>query len=155
MDYHLDWLVGAMAMLSGPGTGRGPQPNAERLVEGTQEDMDLVVAFGETLILIEAKGESSWSNAQFHSKIERLAALRESALVPPSLKVFVVLMSPRGAGGLTPQQGNAWPTWLCPDGVLRHVTLEMPQSFLKVTRWSLDRGPSPDGDHWHIVRTRR
>ena len=72
--------------------------------------------------------------------------------MPPSLKVFVVLMSPRGAGGLTPQQGNAWPSWLCPDGVLRHVTLEMPRSFLKVTRWNLERDePAPDGKHWHIV----
>ena len=69
MDYHLDWGVGAMAMLSGPSNGRGPHANAERLVEGTQEDIDLVVAFGETLILIEAKGESSWSNAQFHSRV--------------------------------------------------------------------------------------
>lgn len=153
MDYHLDWLVGAMAMLSRPECAYEPQQNAERLVEGNQEDMDLVVAFGDTLILVEAKGETSWSNGQFRSKVERLEALRAANLIPASLQVFVVLMSPGGADGLVPAAGGAWPAWLCPDGRLRHVVLDMPTEFLKVTRWSAEDGrPSPDGRHWRVVR---
>ena len=148
MDYHIGWVVAAMAMLSSQSTSLEPQLNGKQLVKGTQEDMDLVVSFGETLILIEAKGESSWSNDQFNRKIKRLDVLLASGLVPPPHKVFVVLLSPRGAGRLSPPEGESWPKWLCRDGTLRHMVLEMPRSFLKVSCWSMESGkPS----HWHIV----
>ena len=59
-------------------SARSTQPNPG-LITGTQEDIDLVVATGDTLLLIEAKGEGAWSNTQLASKIGRLKAIDAGA----------------------------------------------------------------------------
>jgi hypothetical protein len=38
--------------------------NERKLIEGNQEDIDLVIATDQDLILIEAKGHGAWDNAQ-------------------------------------------------------------------------------------------
>ena len=78
MDYHLDWIYGS-AFLSATDDAEGIHSNRDGLVSGSQEDMDLVVAFsaGETahLIMVEAKGVTAWTNKQATSKARRLEAI--------------------------------------------------------------------------------
>lgn len=53
-DYHIDWLHAALYfspnfdLLSEP----APKPNAEKWIQGTQEDVDLIIAFEKTIIFI-------------------------------------------------------------------------------------------------------
>ena len=76
MDYHIDWIQGSL-VLAHPDQYAGPLIyNPDRVVKGTQEDVDLLIAFRDAddmfnLILVEAKGYSSWNNKQMTSKIGR------------------------------------------------------------------------------------
>ena len=59
-DYHISWLAGALALFvkGYEETRICPNPENEhkrRLVEGNQEDVDLIIATGCNLIFIEAK----------------------------------------------------------------------------------------------------
>ncbi|MCR5867732.1 hypothetical protein [Aquincola sp. J276] len=156
MDYHLDWLVGALTLVAQGDRGFEAQSNDAGLVNGNQEDMDLVVAFDDTLLMIEAKGESAWSNAQFQSKVARLEKLRAAGLLPASIKIFFVLTSPHEPKFLVPEEGAAWQAWLCnPAGRPMHVPLHMPDDFVKVTRWDAERqAASRTGTCWKIVAAR-
>ena len=69
IDYHLDWLVAALHTLEhGERSARKPQPNERRLVRGSQQDIDLVIASGRSLVLVEAKGVGSWLNEGLKDK---------------------------------------------------------------------------------------
>ena len=66
MDYHLDWLQAALTLADSQ-DGKSKFSNKDEkgpVIEGTQKDVDLLVAFeaGETfhLILVEAKAYSDW-----------------------------------------------------------------------------------------------
>ncbi|PLX88390.1 MAG: hypothetical protein C0618_04300 [Desulfuromonas sp.] len=89
MDYHLDWLYAALHVAVYGPEGSGPggshenvlekvagEQKQKRMIQGQQEDADLLIAFdldGVThLILIEAKGVTSWGNTQMRSKALRL-----------------------------------------------------------------------------------
>ena len=81
-DYHINWLAGALCLyVEGKDQALKSQCNPKdeahnrRLVEGNQEDIDLVIVTGNPLIMIEAKAYSPWSNAQMASKLERLELL--------------------------------------------------------------------------------
>lgn len=43
-----------------------------RVITGTQEDFDLIVAFDRTIVLIEAQGVGQWNEAQLRSKHQRM-----------------------------------------------------------------------------------
>jgi len=100
MDYHFNWLFAALRMHCDeyePGEERA-WSNAAGAVQGNQEDIDLVVATGSDLILVEAKN-GAWSSDQLRSKIERLKLLQadESGVVglgERSIRLHFVLMSP-------------------------------------------------------------
>ena len=117
MDYHIDWLVGALQLIQDKGDTTRVHPNDHALVKGNQEDIDLILAFGNTLVLIEAKGDTSWSNSQLGSKIDRLEAIFASAgggLIN-GLSIHYVLMSPCESKNLKREkEGKAldWPTWM-------------------------------------------
>lgn len=98
IDYHIDWLAGALvhhARNKGAIGNRltDPVPNSEDGVpiSGTQEDFDFVVAFGTTIILIEAKFSTGWSRSQLESKVDRLRAL---ARIDPAVAIHFALMAP-------------------------------------------------------------
>lgn len=156
MDYHLDWLVGALTLVAQGDRGFAAHRNDAGLVIGNQEDMDLIVAFDDTLLMIEAKGESAWSNSQFRSKVARLEKLRAAGLLLPTIKIFFVLTSPREPQLLAPEEGTEWQAWMCnAAGRPMHVPLHMPDDFLKVTRWDAEQqAPSKAGTCWKIVMAR-
>ena len=60
-DYHISWLAGALALHTegeasvGKKHDNKPSETGRRLVEGNQEDIDLVIAVVNRVILVEAK----------------------------------------------------------------------------------------------------
>lgn len=74
MDYHIDWIFASLFLFLNP--KKHPPYKTDGALTATQEDVDLIIAFIDRdiyhLILIEAKGETSWSNKQLNSKSERL-----------------------------------------------------------------------------------
>lgn len=168
MDYHLDWLVGALALERDGGMVGDAQLNLVAhvnnepvaLVQGNQEDVDLVVAFGSTLILIEAKGDTSWSNTQLNSKVARLQLILGEAGTAPSsldhLSVYFILMSPKESGQLKRDLGGAWPVWMLKDGKPMWIPMRMAEdglepAFLRVVRCQDKNGlVGKEGSYWKI-----
>ena len=96
----LDWLAGALYLHTRPPDPYAGRGNRPRLIKGQQEDIDLVVASGGDVILIEAKAFSASSNKQLKSKLQRLKALcdNETGIYPSppeeeQIKLHFVLMS--------------------------------------------------------------
>ena len=153
MDYHLDWIY-ASAFLSAADDAEAIHSNADGLVSGSQEDMDLVVAFsaGETahLIMVEAKGVTGWTNKQATSKARRLEAIfgqggdRWSHICP-----HFIIVSPREPQGL---ECSRWPGWM-KRGVGRPfwMKMEIPGGLVRVTRCSESGKVSQEGQYWKVV----
>jgi len=156
MDYHLDWIY-ASAFLAATGDTNTVHPNKDGLVSGSQEDMDLVVAFsaGKTahLIMVEAKGVTAWTNKQATSKARRLEAIfgqggdRWSHICP-----HFIIVSPREPQGL---ECSRWPGWMKRgDGRPYWVKMEIPGGLVRVTRCSESGKVSREGRYWKAVGTR-
>jgi hypothetical protein len=128
------------------------------LIKGTQEDFDLIVAFDRTVILIEAKGVTSWSNKQFLSKHRRLADWdRLSEQVAPDrrgrkpIEMFMVLASPRPPQRLPRPE---WPSFVrLDDGVPYFLKLDLaaaPALFYAPQRCTEGGSVSATGGHWKL-----
>ncbi len=139
MDYHLDWLQAALIFAHAKQDGNSPFPNEGkegRVIEGTQEDIDLLVAFkaGDQfhLILVEAKAYSGWTNKQLSSKATRLRRIfgeygREWRDVQPH---FCAIGHKESKGlDLEPL-----PKWMLHDGELHWLHLELPRERRLVRR---------------------
>jgi len=161
IDYHIDWLVGALALFVDDAVVAKPQDNSKGLVKGNQEDIDLVVAFGSTLILIEAKGDTSWSNGQLNSKLPRLEAILgadfNGSYQQRNLSVYFVLMSPKRSSGLKRKGGLPWPKWMtASDGTPLWMPMPLAErndlpSFFKVTRCCKNGEVSKAGKSWKVL----
>lgn len=81
LDFALDWLYASLVLRSNPPL-KVPYPSQCQL-HATSEDVDLLVAYddGPTchIVLLEAKGRTSWINKQMRSKAERLRRLFEES----------------------------------------------------------------------------
>ncbi|MGA2792322.1 MAG: hypothetical protein ABSE69_02135 [Roseiarcus sp.] len=165
-DYHISWLAGALARFI-KGDETPPWPNKpekqdkRRLVEGNQEDVDLVVATGCELVLIEAKAFGAWSNRQLKHKLARLELLHDfySKIVgtEPSkhaVNFHFLLTSPNRPRKLDPKIIASWPSWACKgrDAPWIELKLEQPKSVFEVTRCDLKGNKSAVGDFWQIER---
>ena len=151
MDYHLDW-IGMALRLAADGSERARRGRFrlkgivnDGLVSGTQQDVDLLVAFpdGATthLVMIEAKGDTDWSNDQLDEKAQRLDWIFSgerpwSDWVAPHF----VLMSPTRPMFLTKK---GWPSWMKSNGEPLWLPLPLPEDLVKVTRYDPDRDRKP------------
>jgi hypothetical protein len=175
IDYHIDWLFGALRLDRKPDANDGdvwenPEDGEtderRRLIRGTQEDFDLIVAFDRTIILIEAKGVTGWGGAQLQSKKQRLAHWSEYSdqlnaerdLSSDAPRIFVVLTSPRNP---TDGVANEWPK--CVQNQM-HYWLEMdfagaPKEFRVVERCTETSNgkvkSSSEGRHWHLKSVKK
>ena len=133
MDYHLNWIHAAIHLMA-CGCGKDVHENSSALVvgkstqmiEGNQEDIDLVVAFASDgayrLIAIEAKGDSPWDRVQLERKVQRLDnTLRGSA--DGSIDPYLVLASPKRPSNI---DASKWPTWATEGGSLRWIRMPWP-----------------------------
>jgi hypothetical protein len=171
MDFHLDWLYAALACpeldsknMSKPGITRDQQAAYLGTVKGSQEDIDFVLTFStladgkrvEHLVLIEAKGVGYFTNVQMSSKYKRLQAILGAACAPhEELKIYLVLMSPRGVGkGLGAMPLPLQKILGTEKPFVMHLPMPQPQAMLKVS-CSLESGTeSKDGAFW-VVTPRR
>lgn len=179
LDYHIDWLHAAVLLARDPDSGLN-RPNWEPGTQepelkptipwvstGSQEDIDLVVAFerdGVTwLVLIEAKAETNWTNKQVRSKAERLRHIFGGGELDPASRIQPVfcLMSPRRPGRLAPIDGEQWPAWMLrppttlgakPD--FAWLKLPVPLGRKKVTGSTADGKPSKNRKYWTVTDVR-
>lgn len=134
MDYHLDWIQAAMCFRDEDDCAEQVKPMSRSapIIEGTQEDIDLLVAFDcgkkTHIVLIEAKGDTPWDNDQIKSKASRFSRIFD-ANVCVNVTPHFVMMSPSG-----PQRVEAdnWPCWM---KKMNHIQLALPKGLLKVTRY--------------------
>ena len=139
-DYHLDWIAVALRLF---GEGRSlssedrrpePIPNVGAptdgettggpLVRGSQQDADLLIAYGRTLIVVEAKAGTSWSRSQMDGKVERLDEIRALADAA-QVAMHLVLCSPAlsNVHVSSGKKGRVWPDWALDGDRARHVPL--------------------------------
>ncbi len=170
-DYHISWLAGALAYYTeGDACLKSARCNRSstrsvkdkeiesRLIEGNQEDIDLVIASGLDLILIEAKAYGSWDNEQLQSKFDRLDLLfREYQDIAGKAKIaeqdrvkfHFLLMSPRESKNITAER----PKWM--GEKLLWIKLQLPpRRVLEATRCDKNGKTSQNDDYWHIIEHR-
>ena len=142
MDYHLDWLQAALILAHTSQDEKSKFCNEGKegqIIKGTQEDVDLLVAFkaGETfhLILVEAKAYSSWTNKQLSSKAKRLRTIfGEDGKKWSDVQPYFCVMSPKESEGL---KRECLPKWMLDndndnDDKLRWLPLRLPKSKRRV-----------------------
>lgn len=153
MDYHLDWLVASL-YLAANAQAKPPYPRDRRLITATQEDIDLLVAYespgGCHVIMLEAKGVTGFTNAQFSSKVERLRAISDVLGWQTATAIpHFVLISPR-----PPQQlkFEHCPNWMLqPDGQVPWIPLPLPEFLKKVVRCDKGENPNREEPYWTVV----
>jgi hypothetical protein len=130
MDYHLDWLYAAVAM-SDTAEDNVHYPDAPIGVKGTQEDVDFLLAWQHDnsfhIVIIEAKGVTSWTNKQIESKAERLRDFfGNDGQKIDNVTPHFVLMSPRKSVDL---RKNVCPEWMCPGGQFHWMELKNSDNY--------------------------
>lgn len=146
MDYHLDWLHASLFLACDKTDEEGPFCNDIEVSSGTQQDIDLLVAFKSEedyhLILVEAKAYGSWDNKQLTQKSKRLRKIfgNDTETAWPNVKPFFYMTSPRQPRN---KKRPEWPGWMTDKGSIRWFKLCVPASRLKVTGCDKD-GESTD-----------
>lgn len=135
MDYHLDWIEAALlctgVLLEGP----FPEPESGRNFNRNQEDVDLIVAWdtgdNTNIVVIEAKGATSWGNEQYASKLKRLTYMHKQGNEGPAgVTLQFVLASPSRPKRLVAKKDA---TWACAnDGSPRWIELQMPDNLQRL-----------------------
>ena len=154
MDYHLDWLTAALYAYE-RGDAEKPFDNPKpKIVRGTQEDIDLLIAFRDSeryhIVLVEAKGATGWTNRQMRSKADRLSEIFGSeGNRYPGVQPHICLMSSRRPSQRL--ETRNWPAWMRKDDWL---ALDFPKDRKKVTRCDVGGEPSVDGTHFCIEPAR-
>lgn len=162
IDYHLDWLAGALYLHTRPPDPYAHRENQLRLIKGQQEDIDLVVASGSDVVLIEAKAFSSSSNKQLKSKLQRLKALcdNETGIYNPSspktdqIRLHFALMSRSESRNMN--EDLPWPRWAV-NGQRKPFRLKLETQlpdYLTIGRCNDKDEPDRDGE-LSIIRKHR
>jgi hypothetical protein len=153
-DYHLDWLAGALTWYPEGGEDvHKPRCNKPCLIKGNQEDIDLIIASGNDIILVEAKGHSSWSNSQLTSKIERLKQLCDDAGIVKSeissfhFKIHLVLASVNHPAKV---DCGEWPSWSKKDNLPYSMSLKASATHIYVGRCDSSGRPDVNGGRWRM-----
>ena len=102
IDYHFDWIAGAITEFAGlasqfPNAPFKQEEGKSKLILGNQEDIDLLIAFEHTLILVEYKAGGNWYG-QLKSKKRRLCLLKkliESHVREQTIDVHFVTVCPK------------------------------------------------------------
>jgi len=135
MDYHLNWIYAAAALAFGTPVSGSVYENANRAIDGTQEDVDLLVAFEDAsglnhLIMLEAKGVTAFTNRQFQHKMNRLISIfGETGDRWPQIKPHFGLVSPRKPKGL---HYGFCPAWLKIDDQIPWFRMTLPSDRVMV-----------------------
>lgn len=163
IDYHLDWLVGALAHFAHNEdlSSCTYENTIPALVTGSQEDFDLVVAFDRTVILFEAKFATGWSKEQLRSKVNRIHGLERMLRGrdvfygdenPEGISLHAVLIAPKSMNesNLPTLQKPFRDVGQKPQFVPLE-TLAGPENFLAVQRCNIEKAPDRDGTNWRLI----
>ena len=153
MDYHLDWIYASVSLARGSDP-TGVHDNSAGLITGTQEDIDLLVAFQAEsawqIVMIEVKGVTRWTNKQTASKARRLGQIfgrrgdRWQGIRP-----HFVLASPTEP---TKLDCKGWPTWMVRKSGRPHwMKMEIPSGLIRSTRCDEQGRVTAKGKHWKVV----
>jgi hypothetical protein len=154
MDYHLDWLNGALelAFLSSAGDSR----IGSSRVTGTQEDIDLLLAFDTPsqskryhIVLVEAKGVTTFSNSQLESKMKRLNDIFFVDGGKPrfnNLEVHLVLAAPSGQHPRLHRPSKPW------NPIFLDLPMPDKKELLKITLTDDSGKPTKSGSKWKTVK---
>ena len=162
MDYHLDWIYASLFLASdGHSVAISPtgepiyqrdQRSKDYLLKATQEDVDFLVAYKEDsvchIILLEAKGETGFTNKQLKSKACRLKAIFEGdeARSANACPHFAIVSKHKPVR----LKYDCWPNWMHPNGQAAWIQLDMPDGLRKVTRCD-DLGLDDSaGKYWKV-----
>ena len=126
---------------------------SESILQRGGEDVDLLVAFDEGnithLLLIEAKGETGWTNKQTLSKANRLERIfGTDGTNYPQVKPHFGLMSPRPPKQL---KSRLWPAWMTRNGEHIWFELKVPSDRRRVMRCDSIGRPSAGGDSFRAL----
>ncbi|MGE7416956.1 hypothetical protein [Methylobacterium tarhaniae] len=150
-DYHFDWLHAVLTL--GPEYVLQPLPgrfiNDPEIATGNPEDLDLIIAFGRTVIMIEAKFTTSWTNIQMSSKVLRLKALPVE-----HIDAHFILASPRkpkrlDITGLPRWARKGWDETAQPCHIILPGKKDQ-DSALMVSRCDAEGVKNAAGGHWKI-----
>jgi hypothetical protein len=156
IDYHLDWLYAALCLHGGRWDPHSdavyPRPTGKELT-ANHEDVDAIVAWSDpdgtaTIVLIEAKAYTGWSNKQLQSKADRLGAIfgPEGDHWGAQVRPHLVLAGPKPSKGLITDD---WPAWMRSP-----LTINLPgplEPRSAVTRCDGSGTPSVLGNHVRII----
>ena len=161
MDYHLDWIYASLFLTKINANDKAFERNfinnaktVDLQISGTQEDVDFLLAFVDEnkithLVMIEAKGDSYFSNGQLDSKNKRFKAIFGNENTWPGVRPHFLICSPK-----KPQKINIEEPayFIFKDFKLPWLELDMGNGKNKVTRCDEDAKPSNDGEHWKVER---
>ncbi len=165
MDYHLDWLVASLKLYkSGKPDGStfcNPEEQIDdetaRLIRGTQEDVDILVAFpcGSDkqyhIVMIEAKGYTGWDTKQLQSKARRLKQIFGSnGKKYENVEPHFFVAGPKESQGLE-DKAKGLPGWMARENKLEWLTIHLPVERRVVERWNPDKKkPDKSGSHFRV-----
>lgn len=157
MDYHLDWIYASLALAQNHDDE--PKLRDNLCISATAEDVDFLLAFlddaGNThLVMIEAKGDTSFTNEQIQSKANRLSAIfgKNNEKWPNVIPHFLIC-SPVKPSRLKISNVPAFMLNKANDG-FTWFRLYMPSEQRKVTRCHSDGQSSADGEYWKVDNLR-
>ncbi|TET40583.1 MAG: hypothetical protein E3J65_00720 [Dehalococcoidia bacterium] len=155
MDYHLNWIYAAAALTFGNPVRDRLYDNKDGVIDGTQEDVDLLVAFEDAagvthLIMLEAKGVTAFSNRQFEHKISRFRSIfGENGNRWPKVKPYFGLVSRRESKGL---RVDRCPSWLKVNGKIPWFMMPIPEDRLTVFGCDEQGRPNHERAFWTVRR---
>ena len=159
MDYHLDWIAASLWAYRKPELVGKPFPNSDQVATGTQQDIDLLIAFEAEdhyyLVLLEAKGYDSWTNKQMCEKSQRLKGIFGcDGKKQPKVKPSFCLTSPRKPERL---ETKSWPIWIRKDGGDSYYWLELNLEYprLQITRCDSNGNSLEGGNHFCIKKVQK
>lgn len=164
MDYHLDWIYASLILTHEHDEKPFPRnfidnnKKVDLQISGTQEDVDFLLAFVDHentthIVMIEAKGDSYFSNAQLNSKNQRFKAIFGNEHTWPNVKPHFLICSPKEPQNVSIEEPAYF---MCPqESQLIWFSLVMDTGKNKVTRCMGSKEnykPSSEGDHWKVEK---
>lgn len=158
MDYHLDWIYASLFLTQ----NHDEKPFLRNFIDnkkvdlqisGTQEDVDFLIAFVDHentthIVMIEAKGDSYFSNAQLDSKNKRFKAIFGNENTWPNIKPHFLICSPKEPQNVSIEEPAYF--MLTQEAKLTWFPLGMNTGKNKVTRCNNNYKPDNEGDHWKV-----
>ncbi|WP_346815432.1 hypothetical protein [Aeromonas hydrophila] len=159
MDYHLDWIYASLFLTHNNANTAFKRNSIENgcvkidyQISGTQEDVDFLLAFVDHentthIVMIEAKGDSYFSNAQLNSKNKRFKAIFGNEDSWPNVRPHFLLCSPK-----EPQKINVEEPayFIFKNSKLPWLELDMGEGKNKVTRCNEGSEPYVNGKYWTV-----